>query len=51
MTTDFLSLPELKNKLGALLNYLYPQTDTDALTQQCLDAIGPRINGAIVPPE
>jgi sucrose phosphorylase len=51
MTTDFFSLPELKSKLTALLAYLYPNADTDALTQQCLDAIGPRINRAIVPPE
>ncbi|MGD8175558.1 alpha-amylase family glycosyl hydrolase [Marinimicrobium sp. ARAG 43.8] len=51
MTTDFLSLPELESKLRALLGFLYPQSDPDSLAQQCLEAIGDRLNKAIVPPE
>lgn len=51
MTTDFLSLPELKSKLSALLGYLYPNNDIDALVEDCLEAIGTRLNTEVVPPE
>ncbi|WP_341936304.1 alpha-amylase family glycosyl hydrolase [Marinimicrobium sp. C2-29] len=51
MTTDFLSLPELKSKLSGLLGYLYPNNDIDALVEDCLEAIGTRLNTDVVPPE
>ncbi|WP_111641116.1 alpha-amylase family glycosyl hydrolase [Marinimicrobium alkaliphilum] len=51
MTTDFLSLDELRSKVSTLLAGLYPASDPQALTQECLDAIGTRQNKAVVPPE
>lgn len=51
MTTDFLSLPELKSKLAAMLGNVYPAADHPQLVEDCLEAIGPRLNRAIIPPE
>jgi len=51
MTTDFLSVPELKSKLAALLANLYPDTDLDLLVNHCLAAIGPRLETEVIPPE
>ncbi|WP_339897514.1 alpha-amylase family glycosyl hydrolase [uncultured Gilvimarinus sp.] len=51
MTTDFLSLDELHCKIHSLLETLYPNSDPQALTQACLDAIGPRQNKDVVAPE
>ncbi|HEY7884183.1 MAG TPA: alpha-amylase family glycosyl hydrolase [Cellvibrionaceae bacterium] len=51
MTTDFLSLDELNCKIAALLENLYPQHDNAALTRDCLDAVGPRLNKDIIAPE
>ncbi|MDQ2077710.1 alpha-amylase family glycosyl hydrolase [Marinimicrobium sp. ABcell2] len=51
MTTDFISLDELKSKLAALLGPLYPETDPHQLTDDCLQAVGPRLDSAIVPQE
>jgi len=51
MTTDFLSVTELKSKLKALLANLYPDTDLDRLVEDSLAAIGPRLETEVVPPE
>ncbi|MBU2886955.1 alpha-glucosidase C-terminal domain-containing protein [Gilvimarinus agarilyticus] len=51
MTTDFLSLEELKQKIHVLIAALYPHCNADELTEQCLAAIGPRISKDVVAPE
>ncbi|MDO3381913.1 alpha-amylase family glycosyl hydrolase [Gilvimarinus algae] len=51
MTTDFLSLDELKQKIHVLLQSLYPNSDPEALTEACLGAIGKRLNSDVVAPE
>ncbi len=51
MTTDFLSIDELKQKIHALIATLYPNSDPETLTQACFDAIGPRLNKDVVAPE
>ncbi len=51
MTTDFHSLEELRSRIQGLLQNLYPDSDSTQLTEDCLSALGPRINRAIIPPE
>ncbi len=51
MTTDFHSLDQLRSKITALLANLYPNENLEELSQACLEAMGERLDKAIVPPE